>query len=148
MIASHVGRETDFEALGRTWRASRWTRRTWAEFLEWARPRIPDPMEVLLRVLPRLPAEDRADAVRYAIDRGGEYLSVGSYEVLRALSSVEGMNYLFYLLLRPAHPEMTEDMAFEIAASLPEGGLKNIFDRAQGKMPRAAEGNAPAPAAE
>jgi hypothetical protein len=48
-VAEHVGRECTFDALGKPWTASRWSRRVWNDFVEWAKPLVPDPLEVALR---------------------------------------------------------------------------------------------------
>lgn len=42
------------------------------------------------------------------------YMSAGSPELSGFLLSNEGQSYLFYLLLKANHPEMTPDLAYEI----------------------------------
>lgn len=42
------------------------------------------------------------------------YLSAGSPELSGFLMSNEGQSYLFYLLLKPAHPDVTPDDAYEV----------------------------------
>jgi hypothetical protein len=146
-VASHVGREAEIVALGRTWRASRWTRAVWADFLAWAKGRIPDPLDILLSSLDRIPEHLQDAAVRYAIDKSSEHLSVASPVVMRCLDSVEGTAHLLYLLLKPNHPGLTEDEAFEIALAAPEQA-KAAFDRASGRFVEGPAKNGEGPAAE
>jgi hypothetical protein len=62
-FATHVGREATIQALGRTWRLSRWTRRVWMEWLDWLRSRLPNPIEGLLRHIDQVVLKD-ADILR------------------------------------------------------------------------------------
>ena len=144
-VAEHVGRETAVGALGRSFRVGRWTRAIWAEFLAWAKPRIPDPLEVVARHLDKYPPALQEALVRHACDRACDYLGVGSPAVQQCLASLEGSVYLLYLLLKANHPEMTEDMALEIALEVGADRLKATFDAAAGKAPPEGNGH-PAPA--
>src|SRR3954468_17248808 len=112
-LAAHVGREQSFEALGRTWTLARWTRGVWRDFLEWARPRIPDPREVAARFLELVPdtAENqgvRAIIVNRALDDAQEHLAPTSLRVLRLLGSSDGLVQVVRQLLRPAHGDVSE----------------------------------------
>lgn len=146
-VAAHVGREAEFTALGRGWRASRATRDAWDRFLGWAKPRIPDPLEVGKKALALFPEAQHAGIVRLAMEKAGEYLSIGSPEVMRCLGSMEGMAFMLYVLLRPNHPGITEDEAFDIVMDLGAQKFKETLEAAGGKVPAGAEGKGPAPAA-
>lgn len=143
-LATHVGRETTVEALGRTWRVGRWSRSVWEEFLAWARPRIPDPLEIASRHLDRFPPHMQEMLVRHACDRAADYLGASSPQVQQCLTSLEGSVHLLYLLLRRNHPEVTEDMAMDIAVEAGAAEVKKAFDAAAGRQPPEGNGTAPA----
>jgi len=146
--APHVGRETELEGEdGRRWRTSRWTRGVWDALLEWARPRIPDPLSVAEKAIKMLPERLHAGIVAQAVQMSSEYLSIGSTEVQRCIASVEGRAHLMYLLIRPTHPDVTPEDAFDLLLHVGPEKSKQAFDRASGLTPKGAEKNAPAPAA-
>lgn len=145
--ASHIGREAEFQALGRTWRAGRATRAVWDAFLAWARPRIPDPLEVGRKALALYPEGQHAAIVRLAMEEAQAYLSIGSPQVMRALGSLEGMGHMLWLLLRPNHPGITEDEAFDIVMDLGLEKFRQTLEATGGKVPAAAEGKGQAPGA-
>jgi hypothetical protein len=147
MSASHVGRETTVEAMGRTWRVQRVERAVWSALLEWAKPRIPDPLAVAERMLARLPAEHHKEIVRLGMEASAEYLSIGSPQVMRCVSSVEGMTHLMYLLLQKHQPGTTEDEAFAIIMEIGQDRMRGVVKEAGGTVPPAAEGKGQAPAA-
>jgi len=53
------------------------------------------------------------------------YLSPGSPEMMEFLESHEGASFLFYLLLKPKHPEITIDEAYDVYWDL---GVNNGAD--------------------
>lgn len=59
----HLGRECEFVALGRTWKAARQTRRVLIEFADWARPQVPNPVRSALEEIDLATAAD-AEAIR------------------------------------------------------------------------------------
>lgn len=142
MIAQHVGRETTLSALGQNWTVGRLTRRDWADWLEWAKPRIPDPLDVLSRNLDKFPAHLHDGLIRHAVGLASEYLSIGSREVHRCLTSLEGSTRLLWQLMRKHHPTIDEDTVFEIAMEVGAEVLQASIDKASGKAP--ASGNAEA----
>lgn len=52
--AAYRGRETETQALGKTWRLSRWTLNVLDEFNDWARTQLPDPLAVADKAVERL----------------------------------------------------------------------------------------------
>lgn len=81
-VAGHIGREytTAEEVLGRKWKFSRWTRRVWVEFAEFAKRELPDPLLVALdaiekaslkdaEILRELSKRDAAEMVKAAAER-------------------------------------------------------------------------------
>lgn len=145
-IAEHVGRDSEIVALGQKWKVGRWTRRVWNDFLEWAKPRIADPLDVAEKALAKFPAHLHEVIVRHAIDRSQMHLTAGSTEVQSLLGTVEGSVYLLYLLLKDSHPGVTEDMAFDIATEVGGERMRKAFDVAAGKVPAVVQGNEAAPA--
>lgn len=145
-ISEHVGRESSLPALGKTWRVGRWTRAIWDGFVEWAKPRIKDPLEVAQKHLDRFPPGLQSIMVQHALELSSGHLALNGGPVQGLLATLDGSAYLLYLLLKQHHPEMTEDLAFEIAMDVDEKELKRVFDRSAGKVPPSAQGNASAPA--
>lgn len=146
MQASHVGREAELTALGQSWRLARWERRTWDAFLDWARPRLPDPLEVARKALALFPQHLHEGIVRHAIDLSSRALASNSPQVQALLASAEGTAHVLWLLLRDNHPGVTEEQAWLVMAGAGDDALAAAFRRCQGRTPEAAAPNPPAPA--
>lgn len=78
----HIGREIETTALGRTWRVSRWDRRVWVEFADWARTMLPDPIEALAKSIDKIALKD-AEILREILRKDQE--EQARYEAALAL---------------------------------------------------------------
>lgn len=83
---------------------------------------------------------------RQAVDKAACYLGFGSPEVTSVLRSTEGMSYMFFLLLKDAHPDVTPAKAMDIMIALGDVRAAHVMATVQGKSEDAPK-NAPAPAA-
>lgn len=146
MRADHVGREAEVQALGQSWRLSRWDRGTWEDFLTWAKTRLPDPLDVAKRAMATLPAHLHDAIVRHALDQAALAVTSSSPGVQALLNSVDGTVRVLWLLLRKHHPDVDEDTALLIAAEAGHEALRDAFERCSGRVPPAAAPNAKAPA--
>lgn len=135
----HVGREQIVEALGQTWTLSRWDRSVWAAFLEWAKTQLPDPAKEAAEFLKLLEPNDeisRRAVVSQALRDRTDYLSVTSPRVAMLLDSVEGTTYLVYLLLKPKHPEVTADLAYEVVVTVGKEAMSELLKKCSGVIPK------------
>lgn len=146
MLADHVGREQVIEALGRRWTLSRWDRSIWRDLLEWAKPRVPDPVATAKRMMEALPEKHHADIVSAALELTQQPLGIEHPGVQAVVWSMEGMAKLCHLLLRKHHPGVTEDEAWDVAQEVGAQEMKRKMERAEGKVPPRPEGNGEAPA--
>ncbi len=80
-----------------------------------------------------------------AIEQATCYLSFDSKQMASLTKSVPGASHLFYLLLRPHHPGITEDDAYEILLAVGQDEVDRIFAEVAGRS--AALKNADSPAA-
>ncbi len=81
---------------------------------------------------------------KQAINKAACYLGFGSPEVQSVMSSTEGISYLWYLLLRKHHPDVTPDKAHELMTALGERAAA-IITRCRGRAePTGPNGQAPA----
>ena len=163
--AEHVGREQTVEALGRTWKVSRWTRNTWDEYTAWAASKLPDPLAVVEESLERMMA--RAEAahrrglserakdsppppafaisaqwkemaerlLQTAFDQSTCYLAVNSPQMMSILNSPGGGVHMLWLLLREHQPGVTEDEAHDLHTALSGEAMGELFAVAQGRVP-------------
>lgn len=145
--ANHVGRANTIHALGTEWTVGRWTRGVWAALLEWAKPRIPDPLDVGKKAMAIFPEAHHAAIVRHAVDAAEMYIGIDSPHVGRCLDDILGTAQILYQLLKPAHPNVTEDEAFDVMVSAGPKAVKDALAISSGKTPPAAEGKGSAPAA-
>lgn len=138
---NHVGRPQQVIALGQTWTLSRWDRRTWAEFLDWAKTQLPDPRKTAAEFLAMLPHDDpsRESIVAKALDEANTHLSISSPRVKALLESSAGVTRLVYLLLKPNHPEITEETAYDIVTTA--DNLNDVLTKCAGVAP----GKGPSP---
>src|SRR5262245_25399342 len=104
MILDHLGREQTVNALGRQWRLTRFDRSVWADWLDWARPLIPHPLEVIRGKLEGMPEDVAIALVEHAADQALVHLQSSSRPVQMLLYSAEGLTQVVYLLARPQHP--------------------------------------------
>lgn len=144
---SHVGRPQTVEALGQTWTLARWDRRVWAEFLEWAKTKLPEPRKTAAEFLAMLPEGPDRQAVAEtivtkALDESTSHLSVGSPKVTQLLTSIEGGVYLLYLLLKRNHPEATEDTAYDLFTAVGPDVAQDLMGKCSGAAP-AGKGDGP-----
>lgn len=146
MRADHVGREAEVQALGQSWRLSRWERGTWEAFLSWCRPRLPDPLEVAKKALAVFPAHMHDAIVRHAIDQASFAATSNSPQVQALLGSAEGTAHVLALLLKKHHPEADDDLAMLIAMEVGGDALKAAFETCAGRAPEGALPNGRAPA--
>ena len=165
---SHVGREITIEALGKTWRFGRWTRKIWVDFTSWAKSQLPDPIEATIKnidklvlkdaaIVRELQIQDQAEierakkenrqpvlmAPKYsqiaetltskALDKSASYLSFNSPEIESLLQSVPGSTYLFFLLLRQNHPDISEDEACEVFIGCSQEEVFKILSAVRGE---------------
>lgn len=70
-----------------------------------------------------------------ALDKASSYLGFQSPELSSLMKSVPGSSYLFFLLLKPNHPDMTEDLAYEILMAVGPSEVERIFTTVQGAAP-------------
>ena len=167
--APYRGRETSAKALGKTWKFSRWTIDVIDDLTHWARPQLPDPLAVaevaVLRLQrqardicadEKLGEEERAFRLaanleqqervsRLAMDRAVSYLAFNSPEFQSLLNHPRGTAHLFYLLLKPNHPDMTDDLAHEIVKGLEgedgaEAEAERIMVVTSGRVPKGGAG--------
>lgn len=88
--------------------------------------------------------------VKEAYRQAGRYLSAESPELSELINSIEGGAYLFYLLLKPKHPDVTEDDAYDVYWDLErnagEDGRKTVQDIIQtcnGTAPETVKNDSP-----
>lgn len=168
--ASHVGKETTINALGKTWRVAKAGRWAWTEFFKWAATVLPDPVKVARDAVQDLVIQagkiirkeihaDLAEGDRIALLQGNErmqqqltsealdkkasYLSMGSKEVGSLLNSIDGGSQMLCIVLKRNHPEMDIDLAYEIVQEI---GLKHVQDKIDEAAGAAPPKNESAPA--
>ena len=159
---SFCGRECEAEALGQRWRFSRWTLRVLDDWTEWARTILPNPIDECAAAILRMESDEekckisdpkiiarrnkiKDELVTAAIRQASSYLATSSPEVKSLLNSPRGAAHLLLLLLKPNHPEVTEEKAFDIVQVLGPD-LERVMLTTAGRSPPAG-GNVEAPAA-
>ncbi len=166
-MAAHVGKETEFESLGKTWRAQRFERGSCHDaFVEWARTKLPDPRvtarkEIEELALASLEISERQDlkpaqkqallaanlrqqhhAAEYSLDMQNDWLAIESPQVRKMIGTDEGGVQIMRIMLTKHHPDIDEEMAAAIVEELGPVKLSEILERVSGTVPP----KAPAPA--
>lgn len=114
-VSTALGLGTSLEYDGQTYNISPWTYRIQGEFEKYMERKAVETFKLLSECMtPEERAVELAALRREIVS--GEY-SFGSDTIARALNSVGHLTYLFYLMLKPNHPEMTVDKAGEIVSS-------------------------------
>lgn len=169
------GRPVTLQALGQTWTFARWEIDKLDAWTDWARRHLPDPLVKVTEQIERMMTQEeertaaaRTDAekqalqvwlarrnrikdelVNAAVKQAGCYLDFLSSEVQSLLRSLRGLAHLTLLLLRDAHPNVTEEQAFALVAELGQVRIQEVLSATMGYAPPASspEGNALPPAA-
>lgn len=136
---NHIGRETVIEALGKTWTLARYTRKILSDLLAWALARLPDPIEQAKKDIVGFPLEIQKDIVASAVERK-KARGLNDPEVQEQIGSLDGVAETLYLLLKPAHPDVTRDLAGDILDEVmgSAGGMDRLhraIERCSGKVP-------------
>lgn len=77
------------------------------------------------------PASDTL--IQKSIDKRATYLGFGSPELGSFMQSVDGMSFIFFLLLKPNHPDVTEDDAYEIMMSMDAADKARVMSVTRGE---------------
>jgi len=157
--ATFRGREATFEALGRTWRASRFDVDVIDDFTAWAGTVLPDPLEKSAAQVERLCAREYAVTqdktlsddekqrqlfflrqhqdrlTRLALERASSYLALNSPEVVSLRKHPRGGAQLLHLLLVKHQPDVTLDECFRIMLEIDSDELCRVLAVTMGKAP-------------
>lgn len=167
--ASHIGRETTFDALGQKWTAQRFERGACHEkFIAWAKTILPDQRKVCRREIEELalaaleiskrddldPEQKHAllaanrqqqhHAAEYSIDMQSEALTIDSKPVAALMATDEGGRKVVEIMLAKHHPSITSEQIADIVDELGEAGMKKVFDQVNGVIPPNGQGPASA----
>lgn len=132
-----LGKETEIQALGKTWRVGRMTLGIIEAWFDWVASRVGDPYAVAKSMIKDLSREDATELLKQAkktkqqldsLDLNGEIAEM-------FLSTPSGVTRMFMLLLKQHHPEMDADTAFAILGELDPSKTAEALKRAAGKTP-------------
>lgn len=140
LLATHVGVEQEFTALGKSWRIARWDRAAWRKILAWVATVLPDPRKAAAEFMAMLPPDSeqqKRELVAQALDEYQEHLSPTSPRVQAVLDSLDGGIKVLEILLKQYQPDVTEDVAYDLLMAY---GLEPMTELLKG-----AAGVAPAP---
>lgn len=70
--------------------------------------------------------------IQKSIDKRNLYMGFGSPELGAFMQSVDGMSFIFYLLLKPNHPDVTEDDAYEIMMAMDAADKARVMSVTRG----------------
>lgn len=161
MAANFIGLEQEITALGKTWKLARFTMGLMRPWLEWAKPQLRDPLARAHKHVEYLTArtiqiekehagpecaqlrdrllkacnDEMEHVVNKAREEDGAHLSLDAPHVKALFTSIDGLAYLFYLLLKPAHPEMTRELAAQIVDDLGQDAAMQKVKTAEGVTP-------------
>lgn len=122
MAQNYVGKEQTIVVDGKSYKLSRLTRATMKEFAEWAKSLIPNPLDVVAERLDQFAKYPHLQEVmvKDAVARSKTFGDFNSPEVQSIMSSMDGQIKMVSMLLKPNHPELTEDEVFDIALKYQE----------------------------
>jgi hypothetical protein len=134
---STLGKETVVTVNGKPWTFGRLDRRVLEDFFAFVRDQEGDPFEDFARFKDSLSEADRLAVFRecQAVKRELKSLNWNSPTVQRHLDTRAGERTIATMLLRPAHPTITEDEALAVLESLPAAEIKRIMANSFGKTP-------------
>lgn len=102
-------------------------------FARWAATQLPDPVDELLATAARLPESMREKFIEARIDAAVERArlrgAINDPDFIAFQQTVPAVRRLFWLLLSPAHPGLTEDQAFAIVTQAQEEHGPEVFEQ-------------------
>lgn len=144
---NNYGREVKVQALGQEWTFARLERRRLREFRDWIATQLPDPMGIGKEWFDKLPLEEQLAAVKKneqnRVDLKCFHLACPL--CLEYMSRDDGLAKLAHILLKPNHPDVDEDTAFEVFTCQGKNEVEKILNMLQGET--SGRGNSEAPAA-
>lgn len=119
---NYIGKEQTITVSGKQYKLCRLTRSIMREFAEWAKALIPNPLDVVAEKLPQFDKYPHLQEimVKDAVAKSKTYGDFNSPEVQAVMNSMDGQIKMTTLLLKPNHPDITEDEAFQIAMQFQE----------------------------
>lgn len=139
-----LGKETEVQALGKTWRLGRLEIRVIRELRDWIKEQVGDPFAHLEKYLDKLPADEQQRRVKEAAEVLDqlECFTLDSPLAKKWLKTELGAAKLAHLLLTVHQPAITEEEAFAVMQAIGAEKMSEALDDAGGKLPNAV---APAP---
>lgn len=129
-----IGEDAEFQACGKTWKLGRLDVEVWDALLEWAKPRIINPLEYLRVIAKDIPQEVLMKQISEGRDKCPFILTILHPMFQECINETpEGNLQQFYLLLRKHHPEVTRDEALAVLKELGEAKQQELIGRAAGK---------------
>jgi hypothetical protein len=130
---------------GRSWTLGRLELRVVRQWKEWVAARVGDPFETVERFLGMV-GDDRLMPMLRDAEKIRDQLrcfSMGCELSQRHLATEEGLAHFVGLLLKGAHPAITEEDVFAVAVEV-NNRLAEVLQTAAGELPPNAGGPAPA----
>lgn len=144
----NLGKATKVRFLGKEWTVGRAEFPVFEEYFDWLKELIGDPLEDFHRVIDHLTPElvkqeyDELKALRNAV----KSMDITRPALLPFFSTPRGMTHFLYLCLKVHHPDVEEDIAFQMLIGLGGEEIGRILNRSIGEAPQGnAEASAPEP---
>lgn len=143
-----LGKVSEAQALGKTWKVSRLELRIVRAFRDWISDRVKRKFDRVDKYFDKLPPEEQVAHQRL---ESATYDQLDSFSITCPLAqdylrTEEGMAHFAWLLLREHHPDVTEDEALSVWLELADAGqTQEILVNAQGRLPSSGNPVAPAP---
>lgn len=135
-MGPQLGVANEIYALGKHWTIGRLTKSVWDNLLDWAQPRIKHPLEVLKPIIKDVSDETAFKLISEARKEYPLILTILHPIYQECINNTpEGQVQQLYELLKPAHPEMTPDLAFEIFKDTKQDNLQAAIFKAAGQCP-------------
>lgn len=143
-VLPHLGRDIEFDALGKHWKMGRLTMSVWADVWKWIEPKLPDLFAPLERLADKIPPAEFMQLVAETQRRDAIMRTLESPEARALLDTIEGQVWQTYCQLRVHHPDMTPDLALDILMDLGQQKVAEMRIETEGKAPTAGKESAPA----
>lgn len=88
------------------------------EFLEWARPRIADPIDAILGKLEKMKPKAASLFTREALQQARARYDFASPEIQQVAQTEAGIVKMISLLLRKHHPDITDEEALDVGQAI------------------------------
>lgn len=133
----NIGQTKKISIGGKLWTLSAFKTRHAMAFIDWAKTVLPDPIEIVAKLLPGLTPENQLTMAQQAYKDATMPAELSDVRITALMQTREGAKKLFELLLEDHHPGLSNQETHELfCITADESKISSVLDAAIGSVPQ------------